>query len=52
MSTESQTIIPMISYENGVAALEWLVKAFGFREQTRICDPTGICMANWKLAAA
>jgi len=29
---EGQTIIPMLSYENGIAAIEWLVKAFGFEE--------------------
>ncbi len=44
MSAENQTVIPMISYEDGIAALEWLVKAFGFRERTRICDPTGRLM--------
>jgi len=27
MSDGSQTVIPMISDENGIAALEWLVKA-------------------------
>jgi PhnB protein len=27
-----QGIIPMLSYENGIAAIEWLVKAFGFEE--------------------
>jgi uncharacterized glyoxalase superfamily protein PhnB len=32
MSTEYPTVIPMISYEDGVAALEWLSGAFGFRE--------------------
>lgn len=44
MSTENQTVIPMISYEDGVAALEWLVEAFGFRELTRIADPDGRLM--------
>lgn len=44
MSTGSQAVIPMISYEDGIAALEWLVKAFGFSERTRICDPTGRLM--------
>jgi PhnB protein len=44
MSSGSQAVIPMISYEDGIAALEWLVKAFGFRERTRICDPTGRLM--------
>jgi PhnB protein len=41
MSTGSQTVIPMVAYEDGVAALEWLVKAFGFRERARMCDPGG-----------
>src|SRR5262245_55333078 len=26
------SVVPMISYEDGIAALEWLRKAFGFRE--------------------
>jgi PhnB protein len=39
MATDNQTVIPMITYEDGVAALEWLAKAFGFRECTRMCDP-------------
>ena len=29
-----QQIIPMLSYENGIAAIEWLCKAFGFTENT------------------
>jgi uncharacterized glyoxalase superfamily protein PhnB len=28
----SQNIIPMLSYENGIAAVEWLKLAFGFEE--------------------
>ena len=39
--TENPTVIPMISYEDGIAALEWLAKAFGFRERTRITDSNG-----------
>jgi PhnB protein len=31
----------MVSYENGIAALEWLHKAFGFRETTRLTTPDG-----------
>jgi len=31
----------MISYEDGVAALDWLAKAFGFRERTRMTTPDG-----------
>jgi len=41
MNTEYPTVIPMISYEDGIAALEWLAKAFGFRERTRLTEPDG-----------
>jgi uncharacterized glyoxalase superfamily protein PhnB len=37
----SPDVIPMLNYENGVAALEWLAKAFGFQEVARMCDPEG-----------
>jgi len=40
MSTHP-SIIPMISYENGVQAMEWLCKAFGFTERTRWLDDSG-----------
>jgi len=33
--------IPMISYENGIAALEWLARAFGFKERTRLLGKNG-----------
>jgi uncharacterized glyoxalase superfamily protein PhnB len=35
------SVIPMISYEAGVAALEWLSRAFGFREVTRLTTGDG-----------
>ena len=41
MPGELQTVIPMISYEDGIAALEWLARAFGFRELTRMTGPDG-----------
>ena len=41
MPTEYPTVIPMISYEDGIAALEWLAKAFGFRERARLTGPNG-----------
>ena len=31
----------MLSYENGIAALDWLARAFGFREVTRMMSPDG-----------
>lgn len=34
-------VIPMISYEDGVAALEWLANAFGFVERRRLVEPDG-----------
>jgi len=41
MSEDAQGVIPMISYEDGVAALEWLARAFGFREVTRMLGENG-----------
>ena len=34
-------VIPMLAYENGVRAMEWLADAFGFRERTRMTTPDG-----------
>jgi len=34
-------VIPMIAYEDGPAALEWLSRAFGFHERTRMTDAAG-----------
>jgi len=31
----TQTVVPMIAYENGPAAMDWLVSAFGFSEVDR-----------------
>jgi uncharacterized glyoxalase superfamily protein PhnB len=44
MATEEQAVIPMISYEDGIAALEWLAKAFGFLERSRVADVEGRLM--------
>jgi len=30
---EMPTIVPMVAYEDAVAAIDWLVRAFGFRER-------------------
>lgn len=35
---QTQGVVPMLSYENGVAALEWLAKVFGFQENMRMLD--------------
>jgi uncharacterized glyoxalase superfamily protein PhnB len=34
-------VIPMIAYENGPAAMDWLARAFGFRERTRMLGDNG-----------
>ena len=36
MADEYPGVIPMLSYENCPAALEWLARAFGFRERARL----------------
>ena len=38
---EYPAVIPMLSYENGVAAMDWLAEAFGFRERARMIGPGG-----------
>src|SRR5438270_13783896 len=34
-------VVPMLAYADGVAALEWLQRAFGFIERMRMTDATG-----------
>ena len=41
MADEYPGVIPMLSYENCVAALDWLARVFGFRERVRIPAPDG-----------
>jgi uncharacterized glyoxalase superfamily protein PhnB len=40
----------MLAYQDGVAALEWLVRAFGFQERARMVEPDGR-LAHGELAA-
>lgn len=35
------SVIPMLAYEDAAAAIDWLVKAFGFREQLRYMEDDG-----------
>lgn len=35
------SVVPMISYEDGIRAMEWLASAFGFRETARLTGPDG-----------
>ena len=41
MPRRTPSVIPMIAYEDGFAALEWLARAFGFRERARMGGPGG-----------
>lgn len=41
MSNEYPAVIPMIAYENGPAAMDWLARAFGFRERARMIADGG-----------
>jgi PhnB protein len=42
MPTETQPdVVPMIAYEDGPAAMDWLNRAFGFEERTRMLDKSG-----------
>jgi uncharacterized glyoxalase superfamily protein PhnB len=36
-----QAVVPMLSYADGPAALDWLVRVFGFTERTRWLDADG-----------
>lgn len=36
-----QQVIPMLAYEDGVAALNWLINTFGFEEKERWLDDGG-----------
>ena len=42
-------VIPMLSYEDGVAALDWLAKAFGFRERMRMLGPDANTYFNYSV---
>jgi PhnB protein len=46
-----QNIIPMLAYENGITAVEWLVKAFDFQENEsmRMMDGERLTHAELKL---
>ena len=46
-----QHIIPMLSYENGLTAIDWLVKAFGFEENKdmRMIEGTRLTHAELRL---
>ncbi len=39
--SEHQAVVPMIAYENGPEAMDWLARAFGFRERVRMVTSEG-----------
>lgn len=41
MSAELPDVVPMLDYEDGPAAMDWLAEAFGFQEVTRMIGPDG-----------
>jgi uncharacterized glyoxalase superfamily protein PhnB len=42
-------VIPMLDYEDGPAAMDWLARAFGFREITRMIGEDGL-LAHGEMA--
>jgi uncharacterized glyoxalase superfamily protein PhnB len=41
MPSATPSVIPMLAYEDGCAALDWLARAFGFRERSRMTGADG-----------
>src|SRR5438309_11584535 len=41
MAANYPDVIPMIAYEDGPKAMDWLSSAFGFRERARMLDKSG-----------
>ena len=41
MSDNNTQIIPMLAYEDGLAAMDWLCEVFGFSESSRMLDDKG-----------
>jgi uncharacterized glyoxalase superfamily protein PhnB len=41
MEPSDPDVIPMIAYEDGPRAMDWLAKAFGFRERARMTGADG-----------
>jgi uncharacterized glyoxalase superfamily protein PhnB len=41
MKADVPGVVPMISYRNGAAAMDWLAHAFGFQERERWLDDQG-----------
>ena len=48
--TGAQGVVPMLSYADGPAAMDWLATAFGFQEATRWLDERGVLAHGEMLA--
>jgi uncharacterized glyoxalase superfamily protein PhnB len=44
-------VVPMIAYEDGFGALDWLARAFGFRERMRMPSKDGARLAHGEMDA-
>lgn len=42
MGQDQQGVVPMLSYADGPAAMDWLARVFGFGERTRWLDDDGV----------
>lgn len=42
MDSPFNQVVPMLAYEDGPAAMDWLAGAFGFREVTRMIGEDGL----------
>lgn len=40
-SRASQTVVPMLAYADGAAAMDWLIRVFGFEERRRLLGDDG-----------
>jgi PhnB protein len=49
-SHSTQSVVPMLAYADGPAAMDWLIRVFGFRERTRLLDAGGR-LAHGELSA-
>ncbi len=50
MSDRQSSVVPMIAYRDGPAAMDWLTAAFGFVETTRWLDDGGVLAHGEMLA--
>ena len=50
MAEGHSDVVPMLAYEDGVAALEWLSNVFGFTELMRMTAPDGT-LSHGEMAA-